>query len=304
MRATLTHRCCLRCAVLAWRLRRRSPARSSIGPPASRRPAPPSALYKLGPGRARADRPGEVATRRASSRIDQTSAGSAPDPHRVRRRHLQPHAAAGTAHHRALRSRSTTLRKQPGGAKVAKHMILFEPGGGQVAVNETYLFKNDGKTAWNDPDGGTLKFFLPAGAEQGGRERHRARRHADRRAGEQDGEAGRAARSISRSSRARRASMLTYTVPYTAGADLAGKVVSKDENTYLIAPNGVTHEGRRPERSGRGAAHAGAHLRAARRDVQGAADGRGGGRTGRGGRRAGGGRVRAADRADHAAGQQ
>ena len=43
-------------------------------------------------------------------------------------------------------------------------MILFEPAGGQVAVNETYLFKNDGKTAWNDPDSGTLKFFLPAGA--------------------------------------------------------------------------------------------------------------------------------------------
>ena len=56
--------------------------------------------------------------------------------------------------------------KQPGAAKVAKHMILFEPGGGQVAVNETYLFKNDGKTAWNDPDGGTLKFFLPAGASK------------------------------------------------------------------------------------------------------------------------------------------
>ena len=30
-----------------------------------------------------------------------------------------------------------------------------------MAVSETYIFKNDGKTAWNDPDGGTLKFFLP-----------------------------------------------------------------------------------------------------------------------------------------------
>ena len=44
-------------------------------------------------------------------------------------------------------------------------MILFEPAGGQMAVNETYLFKNDGKTAWNDPDEGTLKFFLPPGAK-------------------------------------------------------------------------------------------------------------------------------------------
>jgi hypothetical protein len=53
---------------------------------------------------------------------------------------------------------------QPGAAKVAKHMILFEPSAGQVAVSETYLFKNEGKTAWNDPESGTLKFFLPSGA--------------------------------------------------------------------------------------------------------------------------------------------
>src|SRR4029077_6546823 len=52
--------------------------------------------------------------------------------------------------------------KEPGGAKVAKHMILFEPSGGQVQVSETYLLTNQGKTAWNDPESGTLKFFLPA----------------------------------------------------------------------------------------------------------------------------------------------
>src|ERR1019366_9517515 len=56
--------------------------------------------------------------------------------------------------------------RQPGEAKVAKHMILFEPSAGLVAVSETYLFKNDGKTSWNDPDTGTLKFFLPAGASK------------------------------------------------------------------------------------------------------------------------------------------
>jgi hypothetical protein len=36
---------------------------------------------------------------------------------------------------------------------------------------------------------------------------------------------------------------VAYTVPYTEGADLAGKVVSQDENTYLIVPNGVTLKG-------------------------------------------------------------
>src|SRR5258708_33193223 len=30
--------------------------------------------------------------------------------------------------------------KQPGAAKVGKHMILFEPSGGQMAISETYLF--------------------------------------------------------------------------------------------------------------------------------------------------------------------
>src|SRR5260370_1363436 len=54
--------------------------------------------------------------------------------------------------------------KQPGAAKVGKHMILFEPSAGQLAVSETYLFNNTGKTAWNDPDHGTLQFFVPEGA--------------------------------------------------------------------------------------------------------------------------------------------
>jgi hypothetical protein len=36
---------------------------------------------------------------------------------------------------------------------------------------------------------------------------------------------------------------VSYTMPYKEGADLAGKVVSKDENTYLIVPNGVTMKG-------------------------------------------------------------
>ena len=49
-------------------------------------------------------------------------------------------------------------------------MMLFEPAGGQMAVNETFLVKNDGKTTWNDPQNGTLHFFLPAGGQrQGGR---------------------------------------------------------------------------------------------------------------------------------------
>jgi hypothetical protein len=36
---------------------------------------------------------------------------------------------------------------------------------------------------------------------------------------------------------------VSYTVPYTEGADYAGRVLTKDENTYLIAPQGVTMKG-------------------------------------------------------------
>src|SRR5947209_504891 len=55
------------------------------------------------------------------------------------------------------------VSKDPGEAKIAKHMLLFEPSTGQVAVNETYLVTNTGKTAWNS-DAGTVRFFLPPGA--------------------------------------------------------------------------------------------------------------------------------------------
>ncbi len=132
--------------------------------------------------------------------------------------------------------------KEPGAAKVEKHMILLEPGRGQVAVSETYLFKNEGKTAWNDPDVGTLKFFLPAGASK-----------PDARATAPGGMPLGAP--VVKTAKADVFAVdfaikpgetrvdVSYTRPFTAGADLAGKVISKDENTYLIVPNGVTLKG-------------------------------------------------------------
>jgi hypothetical protein len=54
---------------------------------------------------------------------------------------------------------------KPGGAKVAQHFYILQPSQGQMVVSEVYLFKNDGKTAYNDPTNGTLKFYLPAAAK-------------------------------------------------------------------------------------------------------------------------------------------
>ena len=60
----------------------------------------------------------------------------------------------------------TESSKKPGEAKVDQHMILLEPSAdGTLNVSESYVFKNDGKTTWNDPDNGTLQFALPAAAQ-------------------------------------------------------------------------------------------------------------------------------------------
>jgi hypothetical protein len=132
--------------------------------------------------------------------------------------------------------------KEPGKAKVAKHMILLEPGQGQVQVTETYLFTNDGKTAWNDPDGGTLKFALPEGA---GRPDVKGTAPGGMPLGppvNKTGKPGVFAVDFPIKPGDTRIDV-AYAAPYQEGADYAGKIVSKDENTYLIVPNGITIEG-------------------------------------------------------------
>ncbi len=130
-----------------------------------------------------------------------------------------------------------------GEAKITKHMILFEPAGDKLSINETYLFENSGKKSWNDPDHGTLHFFLPAGA--GGKVQVNATAPG--------GMPIPAA--VTKTNKPDVFGVdfaikpgetrfdLTYTTPYAAGQAYQGKIVTKDENTYLIAPNGVTMTG-------------------------------------------------------------
>ena len=53
----------------------------------------------------------------------------------------------------------------PGGAQVVQHMVLFEPTGKELSVSESFIFRNDGKITYNDPQRGTLRFFLPEKAQ-------------------------------------------------------------------------------------------------------------------------------------------
>src|ERR1019366_8298755 len=105
-----------------------------------------------------------------------------------------------------------------------------------------YLFKNEGKTAWNDPDSGTLKFFLPPGASK---PQARATSPGGMPLGAPVNKTGKpdilAVDFVIKPGDTQ--IDVSYAMPYTEGADLSGKVVSKDENTYLIVPNGVTLQG-------------------------------------------------------------
>jgi hypothetical protein len=60
-----------------------------------------------------------------------------------------------------------------GSAKVVQHMVLLEPVDNQLHVSENVIFQNDGRLAYNDPDNGTLRIFLPE--EAGGQARVMAR---------------------------------------------------------------------------------------------------------------------------------
>ena len=132
--------------------------------------------------------------------------------------------------------------KEPVSTKVSKHLIFFDPTDQGLVVNEAFLFDNNGKTSWNDPANGTLRVFLPSGAssvkinatEPGGMPLQEAAQKTDKadiykvnfpvRPGETRFD-------------------LSYTAPYKAGETYSGKIASKDENTYLIVPKGVTLTG-------------------------------------------------------------
>jgi len=133
--------------------------------------------------------------------------------------------------------------RQPGAAKVGKHMILFQPSGGRMTIEETYLYTNPGKTTWFDPSAGTLHFYVPEAAQAN------VEVHGTAPDGmavpvpsEKTSRPGMYAAKFEIKPGETRFD-LTYTVPYTEGAPYAGKVVTQDENSYLIAPNGVTLTG-------------------------------------------------------------
>jgi len=132
--------------------------------------------------------------------------------------------------------------KLPGNAKVSKHMLLFQPQGQEMVVNEAYIIANEGTTAWNDPAGGTIHFYVPPAASK-------VEVNATPPAGmplkspaQKTDQADIYKINFAIRPGETRLDM-SYTVPYKEGTPYTGKIVSGDENTYLIVPNGITIKG-------------------------------------------------------------
>ncbi len=133
--------------------------------------------------------------------------------------------------------------KQPGGAKVIRHGVLLEPSEKEMVVREIYFWENNGKTAYNDPDGGTLKFFLPPGvigkvevnatAPQGMPIRRPADKTSQANVYKVDFPIKPGQSRIE----------LTYTLPYTSPATFVGKDLFKGGATQVVVPSTVTLKG-------------------------------------------------------------
>ena len=133
--------------------------------------------------------------------------------------------------------------KQPGGAKVANHFLILQPSPGQMIVSEVFLYRNEGKTSYSDPDNGTLKFYLPPAAK--GSVKVQAR-----------GPNGMPLEQLAQ--KTAKADVykvdfpikpgetqfeVSYMVPYTSPGRFGSKDLSGAAETLLVAPQGVTLKG-------------------------------------------------------------
>ncbi len=132
---------------------------------------------------------------------------------------------------------------KPGAAHVEQHMMLLEPDGQNVAVSESFVFRNDGKVTYNDPANGTLRFWLPAAAQgkaevnvlsPGSVPVRRAPQKTD-----QPNVMKLDFPVLPGDSRVD----ISYTMPFTSPGDFDVKTFYKGNSTKLVAPVGVIMKG-------------------------------------------------------------
>jgi hypothetical protein len=133
--------------------------------------------------------------------------------------------------------------KQPGEAKVLEHMMLFEPSGSELSVRESYLWQNSGKTTFNDPTGGTLRFATPPGAKDLQVNATAPQGMPIRRAAEPAGSPN--VYKVDFPIKPGETNItVDYTLPFTSPGTFSGKVLYKGgAPTSIVAPPGVMVKG-------------------------------------------------------------
>ena len=131
----------------------------------------------------------------------------------------------------------------PGQAKISQHMILFEPADGKMGISETFLYSNPGKVTWTDAAGGTLKFYLPAGAK--GEVQVNATAPGGMPVLQTAEKVGRGdLYKVNFPIKPGDTRIdVTYLTPYTAGAGYEAKIATRDAATRLVTPSTVTLTG-------------------------------------------------------------
>ena len=127
-----------------------------------------------------------------------------------------------------------------GKARIRQHAILLEPSGTELSVREIYFFDNPGDTAWNDPEGGTLRFYTPQGmagnvqvtatAPQGMPIQRAADKTRQADVLKVDFPIKPGETTIE----------LAYKVAFTSPGTYSGRILQAGEATRVIAPKGVT----------------------------------------------------------------
>jgi|HubBroStandDraft_6_1064221.scaffolds.fasta_scaffold296627_2 hypothetical protein len=132
--------------------------------------------------------------------------------------------------------------KNPAGARVTQHFILLSGTGGDLNVNESYIYRGDPKLSFNDPANGTLHFYVMPGAK----DLHVLIQ-------------GPAGMPIQReASKTKEPNVykvdyavkpgetrfdVNYVIPAATPLVLSGKIVQKEDNVDLVAPVGFTVKG-------------------------------------------------------------
>jgi hypothetical protein len=133
---------------------------------------------------------------------------------------------------------------KPGGARIDQHMLLLEPtSDNRMAVSEGYIWENNGKTTFNDPDHGTLRFYLPAAAQGNVLVNVVAPQGMPIRRAPDKTETPNVYKLDFPIKPGQSQVQISYSVPFTSPGEFDSKVFYKGGPTRVIVPQSVTAQG-------------------------------------------------------------